>query len=143
MTDRIEPLQDVLKVVRAGAEFYEEAAGKVDNSSHAELFRKMATVRRMAIADISTHICASGEEPESADWSEKARSWYGRMRGRIGNDETWVAQLEEHEDRTLDAIKTAMSDAIDTPQHAVLERHLHAFRATHDHMKALKDRLAA
>lgn len=143
MSDKAGPLQDLLKVVTAGAEFYETAAEKVGSAEYAELFRAMATVRRLAIADLATEITAVGEQPVRAGWAESAWTWYGTMRARIGGDATWVSQLEEHEDRTLEAIKCAMSDAIDTPQHAVLERHLAAFRETHDRMKALNDRIAA
>lgn len=143
MTDRTEPLNDVINVLKAGADFYKEAADAVEDDALKTIFTEMARKRVVAVVSLSQRIESLGKEPAEAGWAETAMAWYGEMRGKIGDDATFIAQLEEHEDRTLDTIRSAMEDAASSPEHAMLAEHLKTFRETHDEMKALKEKRAA
>lgn len=138
--DTVEELNDVISVLKGGAEFYRDGAEKVGNPQLADLFRENARKRDAAIAELSAEVMAHGGQPTSGSWAEKAHSWYAEAATWFGDkDDTLVAELEEHEDRTLEEMRDALKDI---PAHSgtrtILLRHLETFNQTHDRMRALK-----
>jgi len=59
------------------------------------------------------------------------------------NDATFVARLEESEDRLLDAFEDAAGRADDPLLRAIILRHLPKVRLCHEQMRNLKMSLAA
>ena len=140
--ETIEDVNDVIAVLKGGAAFYRKAAGEVKNPQLQKLFRENAEKRDVAVAELSAKVTARGGEPASVSWAEKAHGWYASAMGMFGDkDETLVEQLEEHEDRTLEEIRDALEDlpaAEDGDVREMLQRHLAAFKETHDQMRALQ-----
>lgn len=136
----VEELNDVIAVLKGGAEFYREGAEQVKDPALADLFRENARKRDAAIAELSAEVQAHGSEPTGGSWAEKAHSWYTQAKSWFGDkDDTLVAELEEHEDRTLEEIRDALEDIPAAGSaRTILERHLATFRETHDKMRALK-----
>lgn len=141
MSDEIiEELNDVISVLKGGAEFYREGAEKIKDPALATLFLDFAAKRETAIAELSAEVTSRGGTPEDGSWAEKAYSWYGEAKSWFGDKEdTLIAELEEHEDRTLEEIRDAIDDIPSVhPAQAILVRHLAIFKETHDHMRDLK-----
>lgn len=138
--DMIEELNDVIAVLKSGETFYRDAAKRMENPALAEIFIANADKRRDAIADLSDHVRRHGETPASGSWAETAYSWYTSALAAFGDQETvLVAQLEEHEDRTLEELHDAIEDIpAGTPAHVSLMAHLKMFQETHDQMRAIK-----
>lgn len=138
--DMIEELNDVIAVLKGGAKFYRDAAEKVENPALADIFRANAEKRDRAVADLASHVRRHGETPAEGSWAETAYSWYTSALGAFGDrEETLVAQLEEHEDRTLEELHDAIEDIpAGTPAHASLMAHLATFHETHEQMRAMK-----
>ena len=138
--DIVEELNDVIAVLKGGADFYRDAAEKVENPGLAEIFRTNAQKREQAIADLAGHVRSHGETPAEGSWAETAYSWYTSALAAFGDQEdTLIAQLEEHEDRTLEELHDAIEDIpAGTPAHVSLMTHLQTFRETHDQMRNMK-----
>ena len=138
--DIFEEINDVISVLKGGAEFYREGAEEVKNPELAKLFREYAAKRDAAVIELSAEVAAHGGTPSEGSWAEKAHAWYGEAKSWFGDKEdTLIAELEEHEDRTLEEIRDALEDVPAThPAHAILTRHLGIFQQTHDHMRDLK-----
>ena len=138
--DIIEELNDVIAVLKGGADFYRNAAEKVENPGLAEIFRSNARKRDQAVADLADHVRSHGETPAEGSWAETAYAWYTTALAAFGDKEdTLVAQLEEHEDRTLEELHDAIEDIpAGTPAHSSLMAHLKTFQETHRQMREMK-----
>ncbi|MCH9809513.1 MAG: PA2169 family four-helix-bundle protein [Alphaproteobacteria bacterium] len=140
MSDNTEALNEIISFLKAGEEFYRDGAEQSDNAMLKNTFTDMATVRNAAIQELSAKVENLGEEPSNASWVEQARNFYTTMKSALVDaDEAYIADLEEHEDRTLEKIENSLSDIEGADVASLLVRHLGAFKATHDKMKSLKE----
>lgn len=140
MSDTSDVLNDVVKVLKAGEEFYREGVEKTEKAPLKAVYAEMADVRQNAIAALSARIKADGGDISSGSWAEKSYAFYTSMKAALGDKEdVMLADLEEHEDRTLEAFRDAMEDADDAETKQVLLQHYPKFQQTHDRMKALKE----
>ena len=134
-------LNDLISIARDGKDFYEEAAQKVDDAELKTLFARIATTKAQSVNDLSAAGQAAGGKPEdSGTLVGSMQRMYGKIRAAFGDTEYgYVAELEESEDRLLEAFDEAARDA-DTPPAArdVIVRLLPEVRASHDVMRARK-----
>ena len=134
-------LNDLISIARDGKDFYEEAAQKVDDAELKTLFARIATTKAQIVGDLSAAVQAAGGKPEdSGTLVGSMQQLYGKIRAAFGDTEYgYVAELEESEDRLLEAFDEAARDA-DTPPAArdVIVRLLPEVRASHDVMRARK-----
>ena len=134
-------LNDLISIARDGKDFYEEAAQKVDDAELKTLFARIATTKAKIVNDLSAAVQAAGGKPEdSGTLVGSMQQMYGKIRAAFGDTEYgYVAELEESEDRLLEAFDEAARDA-DTPPAArdVIVRLLPEVRASHDVMRARK-----
>ena len=134
-------LNDLISITRDGKDFYEEAAQKVDDAELKTLFARIATTKAQIVGDLSAAVQAAGGKPEdSGTLVGSMQQMYGKIRAAFGDTEYgYVAELEESEDRLLEAFDEAARDA-DTPPAArdVIVRLLPEVRASHDVMRARK-----
>ena len=141
MNNSTKILNDIISVTRDGKEFYEHAATKVDDSELMTLFARMATVKGQIVSGLSTEIKAMGDKPaEKGTFAGDLNQMYGDLRALLGNkDYSYVAKLEDSEDRLLKAFDEAMADK-DTPASTreILGRFLPEVRSCHDVMSSRK-----
>ncbi|MEL6299570.1 MAG: PA2169 family four-helix-bundle protein [Pseudomonadota bacterium] len=146
MSTTTDALNDVVSVLKAGQEFYNDAQEKTDNGQLKSVFKEMESTRQQAISDLEGHIEKRGDDAPEASWSEQAKATYTAARewftDREGDDQL-IAKLEEHEDRTLEAFRSALNEVNNSEAHGVLTRHFTTFKETHDKMKGLKKANAA
>ena len=134
-------LNDLIEIARDGAEFYTEAAGKVESPELAALFRRMGEHKHEIVAGLSAEVAASGGDP--ADRGTLVGSMhqvYAKARAAFGDTtHAYVAELEELEDRLLDAFKDTLEDD-DTPAaaRAAAQRFLPRVTECHDIMRSRK-----
>ncbi|MEN1925275.1 PA2169 family four-helix-bundle protein [Luteimonas qiangzhengi] len=139
-------LNDLIEIARDGSEFYTEAASKVDNPELSTLFTQMAGHKREIVTGLTADVAAIGGEPaDSGTMAGSMRKMYANMRAALGNkDYAYVAELEEVEDKLLEAFKDTINDA-DTPPaaKAAAQKYLPRVVECHDIMRnrkvALKD----
>jgi uncharacterized protein (TIGR02284 family) len=139
-------LNDLIEIARDGSEFYTEAAEKVKDPELASLFSKMAAHKHEIVNGLSMDVAAAGGKP--ADHGTMVGSMhqlYGKARAALGDTNyAYVAELEESEDRLLEAFRDTLSDK-DTPQAArvAAEQFLPRVVECHDIMRNRKMALKA
>ncbi len=134
-------LNDLIEIARDGADFYNEAAGKVEKPELSSLFNQMAAHKREIVQGLSVEVAAAGGEPaDSGTMVGSMRQMYGNIRAALGNtDYAYVAELEDSEDRLLKAFRDTISDA-DTPAAAkrAAEQYLPRVLECHSIMRSYK-----
>ena len=139
-------LNDLISIARDGKDFYEEAAQKIDDAELKTLFARIATNKAQIVNELSAAVQAAGGTPEdSGTMVGSMQQMYGKLRATLGDKEYgYVAELEESEDRLLEAFDEAARDA-DTPPAArdVVVRLLPEVRACHDVMRTRKKAMKA
>lgn len=109
-------LNDLIEIARDGSEFYVEAADKVKDPELSALFTQMAAHKRDIVTGLSADVAATGGKPaEHGTMVGSMHQMYGKIRAALGDTNyAYVAELEESEDRLLDAFKETLTDK-DTP----------------------------
>jgi uncharacterized protein (TIGR02284 family) len=134
-------LNDLIEIARDGSEFYAEAAGKVDNPELASLFQRMGAHKREIAAGLAADVSAAGAQPaEHGTMVGSMRQVYAKARAAFGDTSyAYVAELEELEDRLLDAFKDTLEDS-DTPAaaRAAAQKYMPRVTECHDIMRNRK-----
>ncbi|MEQ9727594.1 PA2169 family four-helix-bundle protein [Pseudomonas sp. WHRI 8822A] len=141
MSQKTEQLNELIAIIRDGQRFYEHAHDEIKDDRLQALFRDMAQAKHQVIQALSVKVAANHEEPTSSGTLVgKLRQAYADARATLSSDEesTYVAQLENAEDRILEAFE----DAMDTAQpdvRALLAVEMPKMRACHQRMRELKN----
>lgn len=139
-------LNDLIEIARDGSEFYTEAAGKVKDPALSTLFGQMASHKREIVNGLSADVAAIGGKPaEHGTMVGSMHQMYGKVRAALGDtDYAYVSELEESEDRLLDAFKDTLADK-DTPAAARMaaEQFMPRVLQCHDIMRNRKQVLKA
>jgi uncharacterized protein (TIGR02284 family) len=139
----VSTLNDLIAITRDGKNFYEEAAGKVEDPGLQSLFSRFAASKSQVVAELGGAVQAAGGQPEqTGTMVGSMQQMYGKARAALGDrNYGYVAELEESEDRLLGAFKDALKDD-ETPPAArdVIGRLLPEVQGCHD---VMRDRKAA
>jgi uncharacterized protein (TIGR02284 family) len=139
-------LKDLIELLNDGEKFYSEAATKVKVPAYADLFRRMALQKQAIASDLSARLAARGETaPAGGTMLGSLRKLYTEVRASMAkaNESVYVAQLEQTEDRILEAFRNDLTQSEDMELRRIAERHYPDLKRTHDEMRDLKRRLAA
>lgn len=111
-TQKIETLNELIAVTRDSAEFYDEAASKVDNARLKTLFTNMATAKNGLVDAMSRDVKLEGAKPaQDGTFRGSLHRIYGDVRAKFGSkDYAYVSELEESEDRMLEALNNVIKD---------------------------------
>jgi uncharacterized protein (TIGR02284 family) len=137
-----EKVTDVIQVMKAGVEFYEEAEHKVDNDYIKATFRKMSANKKAAIEAIQPFVIANnGEREEETSLMVEARKTYTHFISTFtsNEDHIYVKQLEEVEDKVLEVLDEALEDEKVLEAKNVLTIVRADAQKMHDQMKALQE----
>ncbi len=112
-----EKMIDFVKVLKDGVEFYREAKKHVRDSRSLTLFEKNATTRERLINELKPHVeVETGDLQTTQTIKGKLHIIYTKILAKIKDaDSTWMHQLEELEDRTLEEMDELMKE-ITTPE---------------------------
>ena len=111
--------------MNSGIDFYQKAQENIKDPAIGALFQRMIDARRVSVERLQPYaINEQGEREEGSSFAVEARRAYTALLTTFGsnNDNTYVSELEEVEDKTLAEIKEAM----DKPQPADCEAALAA-----------------
>lgn len=140
MNHDLSKLNDLIEVLIDGKKFYEEAAPEVRPDLR-QLFTRMASTKGAIVADLQRQVAASGKEPaDSGTVTGAIRKFYAEIRTSMADNENeeYVAQLEEFEDRILEAFRDASTKDDDMEVRSIAQRHMAQVKKDHDDMRALK-----
>lgn len=141
MTRTTTNLNELIQVLNDGIAFYDDAAKNTDNAGYRALFMRMAASKRAIVTDLGQHVARLGETPtEGGTVMGTLRKGYADLRASMSRDPDarYIAQLEESEDRILEAFRDALAVSEDAALRAIAQQHLPQVRAMHDQMRALK-----
>lgn len=141
MSYKTEQLNELIAIIRDGQRFYEHAHDEIEDVRLQALFRDMAQAKHQVIQALAVKVAANHEEPTSSGTLVgKLRQAYADARATLSSDEeaTYVAQLEEAEDRILEAFEDAMESA-QPDVRALLAVEMPKLRACHQRMRELKN----
>ena len=140
MTDKIQQLNELIEITRDGQRFYQHAHDEVKDVRLQALFRDMSQSKTELIRALAVKVSANQEKPAAGGTMVgKLRQMYADTKAALVSDEeaTYVAQLEEAEDRILHAFEDALKDA-DPDVHALLATQMPTVCANHDRMCNIK-----
>lgn len=141
MSQKTEQLNELIAIIRDGQRFYEHAHDEIGNEQLKALCRDMAQAKHQIIQALSVKVAANHEQPtDSGTLVGKLRQAYADARATLASDEesTYLAQLEEAEDRILEAFEDAMETAQPDVQ-ALLAVEMPKVRACHQRMRELSN----
>jgi len=141
MSYKTEQLNELIAIIRDGQRFYEHAHDEIKDQRLQALFRDMAQAKHQVIQALAVKVAANHEEPTSSGTLVgKLRQAYADARATLSSDEeaAYVAQLEEAEDRILEAFEDAMETA-QPDVRALLAVEMPKIRACHQRMRELKN----
>lgn len=128
-------------------EFYEDACEKVSSPKLKQTFRDLESLHRNVMTDIQSVIIRNGGDADADETirGQVAQFW-GELKAKVSNDvdATFVAELEEAEDRCLHSMEDALKDIeLSEPTRERLQKDMRSLQRSHDYMKSLKDTMKA
>jgi uncharacterized protein (TIGR02284 family) len=139
-------LNDMIQVLNDGKKFYEEAVGHVKRTDLKALFSRMARTKGAIASDLRTAVVANGGKPsEGGTFAGALRKAYAEVATKLSTDKdyTYIAQLEEFEDRILHAFKDAQMKSDDEGVRTIAARYMPEVQRDHNEMRGLKHAKAA
>ncbi len=140
-TAQVENVSDVIQVMKAGIDFYEDAIEKVESSRVKQTFRKMVVNKRQAIDTLQPlAIAEQGEKETGSSFAVSSRKLYTKLAGALSSNEdhTYVKQLEEVEDKVLEVLDEALEKDQPVIAKTTLENVRTHAQKLHDEMKVLQ-----
>ena len=140
MTRTTAQLNELIEITRDGERFYQHAIEEVKDPALQGLFRDMAQAKTQVIQALAVKVAVNHEDPSTGGtFVGKLRQVYADTKANLVSDTeaTYVAQLEEAEDRILHAFEDALESAEPGVQ-ALLAAEMPKVRASHDRMRNLK-----
>lgn len=139
---KIDTLNDLIAITRDSADFYSEAAGKVDNPQLKTLFTGMAESKNGLVGAMSRDIKVEGAAPaKDGTFRGTLNKVYGNIRAEFGDNKNYayVSQLEETEDRLLGAFNNVLHDKdVPAPVKEAVTSYLPKVKQQHDLMRDRK-----
>ncbi|MDX1728126.1 MAG: PA2169 family four-helix-bundle protein, partial [Pseudoalteromonas tetraodonis] len=107
----INHITDIIQVMNSGIDFYEKAQDKVQDPSVSALFQRMIDARKVSVESLQPYaINQQGAREDGSSFAVEARRAFTALLSTFtsNNDQTYIKELEEVEDKTLEEIKTAL-----------------------------------
>lgn len=137
----IKHVHDIIQVLNSGIDFYGDAKEKVDDRQLAQFFDRMLNARRLVKERLQPFaVQQDGEREDGSAFTVEARKVYTKVIGAVSSDKehTYISQLEEVEDKTLEELKAALKENQPPQFETALRQSLTTMQECHDEMRALK-----
>ncbi|MBQ4832544.1 PA2169 family four-helix-bundle protein [Pseudoalteromonas sp. MMG010] len=134
-------ITDIIQVMNSGIEFYEKAQAKVQEPAVVSLFQDMIDARKISIERLQPYaINEQGERENGSSFAVQARKAYTSLITKFSSDNanTYIDELEEVEDKTLEEIKSAMDKTQPADCEAALAKTLLTMQGCHTQMSRMK-----
>jgi uncharacterized protein (TIGR02284 family) len=146
MTKTTTTLNGLVQALNDGIGFYEHAANQATNPRYRELFQKMGRLKSSIAADLKAEVANQGDEPDQdGTWLGSVRKGYADLKATLtkDSDASYIASLEEQEDRVLHAFRDALGGDQPPKVRELASRYLPEVQQMHDRMRELKKAKAA
>jgi len=139
-------LNEMIEVLEDGRKFYSEAAAKVGRADLKALFQDLAKTKEIICNDLKTAAKnADQSPPHHGSLTGMLHILYAEVRAKLSSDKdyTYIAALEESEDRILHVFGDAIVNSEDSSVRTIAKKHLAALTRSHAQMRSLKHARAA
>jgi uncharacterized protein (TIGR02284 family) len=139
-------LNEMIEVLEDGRKFYTEAAEKVRRPDLKTLFADLAKTKAEIAGDLQAAAVHEQKTPvQHGSLADMLHILYAEARAKLSSDKdyTFVAALEESEDRILHVFGNAIVNSEDPKVRAIAQKHLAALTRSHAQMRNLKHARAA
>jgi uncharacterized protein (TIGR02284 family) len=109
----IASLSELVQILIDGIAFYEQAAEKVRDHRLVDFFLRMGYLKKAIAADLEAELAFAGADaPDGESLRGRLRQSYAEVLAALSDDtaQTYVEQLEQHEDHLLSAFRAASAD---------------------------------
>jgi uncharacterized protein (TIGR02284 family) len=137
-------LNALLEALIDSAEFYDEAAARVGDTTYQALFRRMGANKRAIAADLRAEVSRRGGElATQASHRGTLRQGWADLRARLSAhpELAFVSQLEETEDAVIRAFREAVLESERAEVRAIAQKHMAEINRMHEEIRTLKHRL--
>ena len=144
-TNEISAVRDLIKVLNDGVEFYTDAKIELRGSGYENILQDMIDVRQAALVRLQPLLYTREGEVETGQTvTGTLRKTYTDMLAKIksSKSKTYIAQLEELEDRTLEYIRAAMQEVTSVDFNTALNHIYASLQHCHNRMRSLKKNVA-
>ena len=133
-------ITDIIQVMNSGIDFYQKAQDKVEDPAIGALFQRMIDARKVSVERLQPYAINEKGEREDGSKSVEARRAYTALLTTFTshNDRTYVKELEEVEDKTLEEIKAAMDKPQPADCEAALAKTLLTMQSCHAEMSRMQ-----
>lgn len=138
---KVDKVTDVIKVLRAGVDFYGEASKAISDLEVKRFFTQMIETRQMAVNELQPFaVLEKGEIETGESIAVNIRKAYTKIKATMTSDtdHTYIDQLEEVEDKTLASLDDAIKASEGFDCHNALLKVRLVMQKCHDDMKALQ-----
>ncbi len=139
-------LNEMIEVLEDGCKFYTEAAEKVRRPDLKPLFRQLAGTKEAIANDLKALAVHEQQSPvQHGSLAGMLHILYAEVRAKLSSDKdyTYIAALEESEDRILHVFGNAVVNSDDPKVRDIAQKHLAALTKGHAQMSSLKHGRAA
>lgn len=143
--NEISAIRDLIKVLNDGVKFYTDAKIELRGSGYETLFQEMIDVRQNALVRLQPLLYAREGDVEDGQTLEGSlRKTYTELLAKIksSKSKTYIVQLEELEDRTLEFVKRAQSEVVSVDFTIAINYILISMQECHQRMRSLKRNVA-
>src|SRR5690554_1392078 len=142
-TQEIHRVRELVRVLNDGVDFYRDAEARVQDTSLKRTFERMATTREKLLNRLQPYlVMQEGDAEHGHTVSGRMQELYTNILASMtsDSDQTYIDHLESLEDKTLEEMRAAISDAENVEVVAALREFHPRFKQCHEEMRALKRR---
>lgn len=136
MSQRLNNLNDIIAVLRAGANFYRNAASQTGKDEREEIYTSHAELRENVAKDLARIVDEAGHEPADASTKEVGHETMTKLNSVFNPKETALADgLKTHEERTLSAFRNAINHRDNERDEPMLRSYMDNFQESYARMR--------
>lgn len=141
MTRTSATLNELVEALHDGIAFFDLAAERSSEAAHIELFQRIRQLKQTIAADLRAEVTLNGDEPAGVGtWLGLFRQSYADLRARLATDTeaSYIAALEEQEDRIVAAFRDATAPDQPVRVRELAATYLPEIEQMHDSLRALE-----
>lgn len=137
----------IIDINKDACNFYKSAQQEVKSLDMKDTLQKFENTHQQVVRDLQNYVIQNGGDPEAESTvSGMVQQVWGELKAKVSNDvdTSFIASLEEAEDRCIDSLKDAIqNDDISAEARIALKKQETTLQKCHDYMKTMKENAQA
>lgn len=140
--DTISGIRDLIEINIDSCKGFQDAAGKIENTGIAGMFRECSAERERFADELTNIISANGKDaPTSGTVKGTAHRWWMNIRGTIadGDEHAILAEAERGEDAIKTRYEQTLLNTAGSAVNDLLQRQYARVKTRHDQIRDMRD----